>query len=104
MAPSHPLTLLRNAASLTLLRNTAAANGRPPSAATPPFLRAPPAAQLQQAWDFLRGAAALEDERALVERQAEGSWTARDVDVRMDAGAGVLLSGDARWVAARLLA
>ncbi|GBF93166.1 hypothetical protein Rsub_05897 [Raphidocelis subcapitata] len=53
--------------------------------------------KLQRAWEAVRGALTLEDERELVRRQAEGSWTGRDVDVRADARGGVLLSGDARW-------
>lgn len=52
---------------------------------------------LHKAWDWMRGAVTLEDERELVRRQAEGSWTGRDIDVRADARGGVLLSGDARW-------
>jgi hypothetical protein len=57
----------------------------------------PPHKQLQKAWDWARSVATLEDERALIRRQADGSWTGRDLDVRADARAGVLLSGDARW-------
>ncbi|KAI8470665.1 MAG: hypothetical protein J3K34DRAFT_419969 [Monoraphidium minutum] len=53
--------------------------------------------KLRRAWDWVRGAATLEDERALVRRHAEGSWTARDVDVRAEPRGAVHLSGDARW-------
>lgn len=52
--------------------------------------------QLQKAWDWVVSAATLEDERALIQRQAEGSWTGRDIDVRADARSAVALSGDAR--------
>eukprot|EP00877_Chromochloris_zofingiensis_P014807 jgi/Chrzof1/9580/Cz04g08080.t1 len=53
--------------------------------------------KLTQAWNMVRGVLTMEDERDLIKRQNQRSWTPYDLDVLMKKASLVLISGDARW-------
>lgn len=84
--PVPPCAVLLRSAPYALLRP----HGRPALLPLPPWM-------LERRWNLLVSLVTMEDERELVRRQAEGaSWTPQDLDVLMEAGTLVHLSGDAR--------